>query len=50
MTDLKTSVTGLVTALAAITATYGLELGADIQNAIIYIGIVLLGFFAKDSK
>ena len=49
MQDIKTTLTGLITAAAAFLANYGLDLSQDIQNAILYVGIIVLGFFSKDS-
>lgn len=48
MGNWKTTITAVVTAVAAITAQFGFNLGAEVQTVIISIGLALVGFFAKD--
>jgi hypothetical protein len=50
MKDWKTTVTAIVTAVAAITAQFGFDLGAEVQTIIISVGMCLVGYFAKDAK
>lgn len=45
--SLKATVTGLVTAVVAILAIFGFDVGPDIATAIIAIGVVVLGYFTN---
>lgn len=48
MVDWKTTLTGVVTALAALLAQFNIVLPSTWQNAIVVIGVLVLGFLAKD--
>jgi len=48
MGNWKTTVSAVVTAIAAIVAHFGFDLSAEIQSAIIAVGLIFVGFFAKD--
>lgn len=48
--DPKTTLTGVVGALAVILAKFGFDMGADIQGAIVLLTMVVIGFLAKDKE
>lgn len=49
-TDWKTTVTGIVVGVTTILAHFGVIIPESVTGIIIAIGIVLLGYFAKDKK
>lgn len=50
MGNWKTTVSAVVAAVAAIVAHFGFDVSADVQGAIIAVGLIFVGFFAKDAK
>lgn len=48
MGNWKTTVSAVVAAVAAIVAHFGFDVSAEVQSAIIAVGLILVGFFAKD--
>lgn len=49
-TDWKTTVTGIVTGVVTVLAAFGIVIPAEWIPVIIGIGVLILGFFAKDGK
>lgn len=49
-TDWKTTVTGIVMGICTILAHYGIIIPEAWTTIVITIGVVLLGYFAKDKK
>lgn len=48
MGNWKTTVSAVVAAVAAIVAHFGFDVSPDVQTAIISVGLIFVGFFAKD--
>ena len=48
--DWKTTLTGLVTAIATLLAHFNIMLSPDLQIFIVSAGVFLLGLFAKDAS
>ena len=49
MTDLKTTVTGIVGALTFVVSRFGLDVPSEVTDGIIVITIAVIGYFARDS-
>jgi len=49
-TEWKTTVTAIVTGIATILAHFGIIFPDTWQGIIIAIGVILLGYFARDKK
>jgi hypothetical protein len=50
MNDWKTTLTGLITALASLLSHFGILIPESFQTFIIMIGVFVLGLVAKDAK
>ncbi len=50
MADLKTTFTGLVTAVVAFVASLGFEVDPKYIALLSTLGVAVIGFLAKDSK
>jgi len=50
MTDPKTTITGLITALVALAAHFNLIIPDTWQTFLVAGGVLVMGFFAKDAK
>ena len=50
MIDLKTTITGVVTGIISIMATFNIIVPDTWTPVIVAIGVALIGIFAKDSK
>jgi len=48
MGNWKTTVSAVVTALVSIGAHFGFDVSAEVQGVIISVGLIFVGFFAKD--
>jgi hypothetical protein len=48
MQDWKTTVTGLVTAIAGLLAHFSIIIPESLQSIIVLVGVFLIGLFAKD--
>lgn len=48
--DWKTTVTGIVVGICTILAHYGIIIPESVTTIIIAVGVVLLGYFSRDSK
>lgn len=46
----KTTITAIVAAVAYIVAVFGIQVGPEVQSAIVTIAIFLIGLFAADGK
>ena len=49
-TNPRTTISGAVTVLAWILARFGLDVPIEVADAIIVIGVFVVGFFARDRK
>ena len=49
MTDLKTTFTGLITAVVALSASFNLIIDPKWTTTILAVGVAVIGFFSKDS-
>jgi hypothetical protein len=49
MRNLKTTLTGVVGALASIVAVFGFHVGPEIQTAIVALTVFAIGLFSRDS-
>ena len=49
MTDLKTTFTGLITAVVALAASFNIVIEPKWSSVILAVGVAVIGFFAKDS-
>lgn len=49
MGNWRTTLAAVVTAFAAILAHFGLEVSPEVQNIILYIGLLAVGIFAGDA-
>ena len=48
--DPKTTITAFVAGVVALASHFNLVIPADYQTAIIAVGLIVLGWFAKDGK
>lgn len=50
MDDLKTTITGVVTAVVALAAHFNVVIPDTWQTFVVAAGILIVGFFAKDAS
>jgi hypothetical protein len=50
MTDLKTTITGVITGLLTVASHYGIVVPTEWQVPIIAVGVAVGMYFAKDKK
>ena len=50
MNDLKTTFTGLITALVALGASLNIIIDPKYSTIVLAIGVAVIGFFAKDGS
>lgn len=50
MKDWKTTLSAVVTGVAWLLAAFGFEVSAEVQNAIVVVGLFVTGLLAKDAK
>lgn len=48
MTNLKTTVAGVVAAIATFSQAFGFEIPAEVTNGIIAVALFFMGLFARD--
>jgi hypothetical protein len=44
----KTTLGAIITALAVVLEQFGIDISPELQNALIVIGVTIIGIFAKD--
>lgn len=50
MSNLRTTLTGIVTAAAYLVGVWGFEVDPAVQDSIVVLGLFLIGLFARDAK
>lgn len=50
MSNPKTTLAAIVTAIAYFLGVWGFDLGVEVQNAIVVVGLFLIGLVAGDAR
>lgn len=48
MTDIKTTIAGVLASLAMFSKTFGLEIPDEVTNGVLAVAMFFIGFFSKD--
>lgn len=49
MISWRTTLIAIVTLIASVVATFGIHVTQEVQNAIVVVGLFLIGLFARDA-